>query len=398
MTRVYINPSPAAPGTPQTRALIVGAGRYPHAQNETAARPKLNNLESVGPSIWTFVERLLKDWKNHLEGPLASVDLLLSEPAHAGGSAWPGYGVQGEVVAGTVIDEPTLTNIDTALTASLSGAGTQDHFLFLCCGHGFWKTKSFFIPSDFGASVNNPWASVIDLDGFRLGLSQKQPRFQWLFFDCCRDLPDTVLSTLSPIGNPLLQANAEELVKANRFGDLCLFGLSSAAAGRQAFGIPGQPSRFCEMLMEALDGTGAISKRNGRWHVDDRGIMDAIRSYAQRNPQLPDPDFYKAAFPISSDMPQRMRFRSVAGEPKSRFIAFSAPRAAMRTADVAVRLDGNPAPLWSQTPAGKSKLLIEIPARLSCKVSVAFSGGKTREIEVYGTLPTAEPDEMEFKA
>ena len=377
------------------RVLILGAGRYPNAKRGTTRRPKLNDLESVGPSIWAFVTKLLREWKDELEVPVGRVDLLLSETAQPEGSQWSPLGVQGEVAAGTRIDEPTLANVNAALAASLEGAEVQDHFLFLCCGHGFWKTHSFFLLTDFGAT-SNPWTAVIDLDGFRLGLSQEKPRFQWLFFDCCKDIPEAVLTTLSNIGDPLIQTNAEEIVRANRLGALSQFGLASAVPGQQEFGIPGKPSRFCEMLIEALDGAGAISKRNAKWWVDDRGITDAVRSYAQRNPDLPDPDFYKAALPISNDMPWRMRFRAVGAEPKSRLVAFSKPRPAMKAANIAVLCDGNPEPIWSRRPAGRAKILIELPARLPCTIAATFSDGNTRQLDVYGALPVAEPEEAEF--
>ena len=378
------------------RVLVLGAGRYPHAKKETTRRPKLEDLDSVGPSVWAFVRKLLGEWREDLEVPLGTVDLLLSETAQPGGSQLPALGVEGEAAAGSRIDEPTLANVNAALVASLEGAGVQDHFFFLCCGHGFWKTHSFFLLSDFGAIARNPWTTVIDLDGFRLGLSQEKPRWQWLFFDCCKDIPEAVLTTLSNIGDPLIQTNAEEIVKANRLGALSQFGLASAALGQQAFGIPGKPSRFCEMLLEALNGAGAISKREAKWQVDDRGITDAVRSYAQRNPDLPDPDFYKGTLPISNDMPGRMRFRAIGAEPKSRLVAFSKPRPLMKAADIAVIRDGISKPIWSRTPAGRAKILIELPARLPCTVAATFPNGNTRKIEVYGALPQAEPEEVEF--
>jgi hypothetical protein len=341
MTRVYQNPAPPPAGSAQTRVLIIGAGRYPFAQSETARKPKLKHLESVGPSIRTFLTKLLCDWSSDLCAPLATIDLLLSESDSPDGSVWPGLSVPGEVATGTRIDEPTLPKVNEALNASLDGATVDDHFLFLCCGHGFWKTQSFFILSDFGSNERNPWDAVIDLDGFRIGLAQEKPRYQWLFFDCCKDIPDAVLRTLSNIGTPLIETNAEEIAKANKLGALSQFGLSSAAIGERAFGIPGKPSRFFEMLIDALGGAGAVSRSDGKWWINDRGITDAVRSYALRHPELTDPEFYKTAMPISNDMPGRLSFRSVVNAPKSRLVVFSSPRTAMRDAELVVLCDGS---------------------------------------------------------
>jgi hypothetical protein len=396
MTRVYQNPIAQAEGSARTRAFIIGTALYPHAQVAIDGRPKLKNLDSVGPSIRKFVSRLFGEWFDDLTAPLDSVDLLLSETAEPGGSTWPGFGRNGEVANGTAIDEPTLANVKAALSASLRGATVHDHFLFLCCGHGFWKTHSYFVLSDFGADELNRWEATINLDGFRTGLSGTTVRNQWLFFDCCKDIPEEVLRTLSQIGTPLIETNAEEIAKANRKGSLSQYGLSSAAIGLEAFGIPHEPSRFCEMLMDALDGAGAVSKHDGKWHVDDHGIGRAVRSYAQRNPDLKDPNFYKGTIPISNDMPGRLRFRCTTEPPKSRLVVFSKPRTAMRAADLSVLRDGDPIAVWSRKPAGRAKVLIELPARLTGKVSAVFPDGKTKEIEVYGDLPSAEPDEAEF--
>src|SRR5262249_24174340 len=153
--------------------------------------------------------------------------------------------------------------------------------------HGFWKSEQFFCLSDFGANMNNPWASVIALDRFRQGIRQKEPRNQWLFFDCCSDIHEQVLNVLGNMGDPLITPTASGLVTAQRrYGAVSQFGLASSTPGLQAFGIPNRPSRFCEILIDAIEGAGAISRHKGEWWVDHRGIDDAVRSYARRKPDL----------------------------------------------------------------------------------------------------------------
>jgi hypothetical protein len=110
---------------------------------------------------------------------------------------------------------------------------------------------------------------------------------------------------------------------------------------------------------------------------------------------LPNAEFYTFATPISNDMPFRIRFRRIANEPKSRFIAFSKPRPAMQDAAVEVTREGVQEPILSKAKAGCAKLLIELPARFNYKVSVTF-GNDRKEVEVYGALPMAEPDGQEF--
>lgn len=394
MTRIYENPAPAA-GEARTRALVIGAGRYPHAKTK-GFKPKLNDLSSVGPSVRKFVTKLLTEWREDLAAPLATVDLLLSETAAPDGSTWSAIGVEGEPQGDTPLDSPTLPNVSAAVTKCLQNATPQDHFLFLCCGHGFWKSHSYFVLSDFGISAKNPWTTVIDLDDFKLGLSQEVPRNQWLFFDCCRDIAPEILNTLSKIGDPLIQVDAVEISTAKKKGALYQFGMSSAAPGEKAFGIPGNPSRFCEMLIDAIDGSAAVSTSQGKWWVSDRGIADAIQSYQKRHPDLAEPEFYVFATPISNDAPQRMRFRSIKDEPKSRFIAYSKPRPALKKASVVVIRDAVEQPVVN--PDGRSRLLIELEARHFFKVAATFESGAKKEVDVFANLPLAEPDENEFIA
>lgn len=395
MTRIFSNPALPASAA-RLRVLVLGAGLYPNAKTPSTKRPILQDLTSVGPSVREFVSKLLRMWSADLALPLGTIDMLLSETAQPNGSRWTALGVPGEAADDTAIDAPTLAHVNLALESCLEGVRQQDHFLFLCCGHGFWKSHAYFVLSDFGIPASNPWSTVIDLDDFRLGLTQIAPRTQWLFFDCCKDIPERILGTLSAIGNPLIQSTSEEIARANkRFGALAQFGLSSATPGQQAFGIPDKPSRFCEMLIEAFDGAGAISKRDGQWWVDDRGVGDAVRSYAQRYPELPNAEFYNFATPISNDMPGRIRFRKLASEPKSRFVILSKPRPAMQNAAVKVTPDGEQQPVFSKSPVGCAKLLIELPARRNYTVIANF-GGAEKVVEVYGALPMAEPDDWEF--
>lgn len=378
------------------RALVIGAGRYPYAKVPTSESPALADLTSVGPSVRKFLRKLLVEWKDDLVVPLESVELLLSETAQPGGSVWETLGVAGEAAVGTGIEEPTLQKAELAFQRSLDGAGIQDHFLFLCCGHGFWKAEPCFVLSDFNENRNNPWSRVIALRQLSQGLRQKKPRSQWLFCDCCSDIPPQILNALGNVGDPVIQPNAEKLAEALGFGQLAQYAIASATPGSQAFGIPNKPTRFCEMLIEALDGAGAISKLNGQWMVDHRGIEAAIRSYAQRTPDLADPEFYTYVSPISSDLPKRMYLRKTAHPPKSYFVAYSKPKPALKKASIKITQLGSPAPIWEKTPAARAKLHIELPPRVTYKVSAVFDGNVTKEVEIFADLPQAEPDEQEF--
>ena len=396
MTRVYQRLEGDRPREARTRALVIGAGRYPHAKGTNPNIPRLNDLSSVGPSVRAFVAKLVREWRSDLAAPLGTVDLLISDGASPGGATWTALGVPGEAADGTRLDEPTLGNVNAALTAWLQAADAKDHLHFLCCGHGFWKDERCFVLSDFGANVNNPWTSVIALDSFALGLRQQPPRTQWLFCDACSDMPETVLTSLGMVGDPLIRLTAKGLAKAQqKFGPVSQFGLASSTIGTQAFGIPNKPSRFCEMLIDALDGAGAIFHQYGIWWVDQRGIVDAIMSYAVRKPDLQDPAFYEFVTPISSDAPGHMRFRRVADEPRSRLIAVSIPPIALKNAAIVIKREGTDRPSFTLLPPQPSaELHVDLlPARQHYTVTATFDG-ITKQVEIFADLPLAERAEF----
>ena len=396
MTRVYQRLDKDAPGEPRTRALVVGAGRYPHAKGTHSNLPTLNDLSGVGHSIREFVAKLVRDWGNDLIAPLGTVDLLLSDAAYPGGARWRTLGVLGEAPDGTRLEAPTLANVNGALTTWLQDANTGDHLLFLCCGHGFWKDERCLVLADFGANVNNPWTSVIALDSFALGLRQQPPRTQWLFFDCCSDIPEPVLTSLGLVGDPLIGLTVKGLATAQQqFGPVSQFGLASSTIGTQAFGIPDRPSRFCEMLIDALDGAGAVHHQHGIWWVDHRGIEDAVSSYAVRKPDLQDPAFYEFVTPISSDALGRMRFRRIADEPRSRLVAVSIPPIALKNATIVIKRKGTDQPSHTLLPPQRrAKLHVDLlPARQHYTVTATFDG-VTRQVEIFADLPLAERAEF----
>jgi Caspase domain len=210
MTRIYQDPAPAA-DAPSLRALILGAGHYANAQVAIEGVPRLPDLSSVGQSVRKFAAKLIGDWRSSLEAPLLSVDLLLCEPEFEV-SRWMSSGAEGEGANDTPIDPPTLANVRAALTQVLEGAKPADHFVFMCCGHGFSKDKSYFILSDFGSNTDEVWSNVVNVTDFFLGMGQKEPRKQWFFVDCCADIPEAVLKVLTPtVGQALVTPDAGKL-------------------------------------------------------------------------------------------------------------------------------------------------------------------------------------------
>jgi hypothetical protein len=377
------------------RVVVVGASTYPYAQIANDNLPALKDLTSVEPSVSVFLRRLLTVWRADLPMDLLSVDLLLNLPRAQGDAAWRGYNVPGELPQ--VLDPPTLANLDLALKAALDGAAADEGLLLLFCGHGFFGGNRYFVLSDFRQHLN-PWRGVVDLTQLEQGLSQTPPRTQFLFWDCCADIPEAILDALGSIGDPIIAPQASKIsAAATIYGRLSRFGIASSPVGSQAFGIPNAPSRFTEMLIEAIEGAGATIPQRGIWWVDDRGMMDAIQTYAQRHPELEDPEFYIFGTPFSSDSLERIRFRKLQEAPKSLLITSSAPRTALKEAQVKVIANGAQEALFTQTPPGeKAVIYLPVPALQHYEVSVVFNrgAGPAQSQSCFASLPIAEPAEF----
>lgn len=400
MTRVYTAPSK----TKGLRVLLVGAGVYPDTKKGRPEIPFLDDLTSVAPSIMTFAERLLTTWHNTLATDLLTIDVLLSDPAQPAGAAWPGFGTAGEVAALTPISPANFDNIDQALLNARAGAGADEALLLLFCGHGFSKTDRYFVAADFGLG-GNPWGrKVVNLTKLDLALQQELPRTVWLFWDCCADLPMEILDALGEVGDSLIQPLASKLSAAIASkGRSSRFGIASSALGAKAFGVPGQATRFTEMLVEALDGAGATKPIDGTWWVDHVGIQDAMQSYVKRHPELKNPEFYIFSTPFSSDAPERMRYRALTAPPMSFLLVSSAPRkGALKQMRLSVLPDGEEddlkaVPGFEPKQPDTALVCYKLPPRKTYTVkAVALADGATAQrLSCFADLPLADPAEFQ---
>ena len=396
MTRVFKSPNHAK----GFRALIVGCGHYPNASVAQNNRPALTSLSSAPLSVMAFAQRLLTSWRDTLALNLLSVDLLLSDPKTPNGAVWPGFGVPGEIAAGSPIDAPTFDSIGQALTDALDGAGVEEGLILYFCGHGFSKNDRFFVPSDFGRVVGNPWHEVVNLDELDQGLQQEKPRRLMLFWDCCADVPAQILDALGSVGSSPIQPMASALssAKAN-YGPSFRFGASASVLAGQAFGAIDKPTRFAEVLIEALDGAGARKRYNGDWWVDHLGVQDALQTYAKRHPELDNPDFFVFASPFFSDSSEIIRIRKLNQAPSSHLLVSSAPnRGALKRAPVSILPEGvvdDAQALPGLGPAIPKTALVcfKVPPQRAYTVKANFATGP-QTLVCFADLPLAEPAEF----
>ena len=332
---------------------------------------------------------------------LLSVDLLLNDPSQPGGATWPGNDVMGEAARGLAIDPPTMDNLDAALKAVVKDAAADEGLLLLFCGHGFSRTSRYYVASDFG-ETGSPWSRVVDLSALELGLRQIPPRTQWLFWDCCADIPMEILDALGPIGGPLIQPRGSKISAAETaYGKLSRFGVASAPPGEQAFGVASAPSRFTEMLIEAVEGSAPPEP-------EQRRLVGRRQRHARR-----DPDLCAASSRTGRPAVLRLHYalllRCPAAHPVSapcqgteidthRVLRAQAGCAEERARHSHSRQRCEDNPIFVQNPPGASAVIhVPVPARRSYKVTAVFNTGAAAQTRVcYADLPLAEAAEFEL--
>lgn len=188
--------------------------------------------------------------------------------------------------------------------------------LLLFCGHGFSRAARYFVLSDFASNPLDPWSQVVDLDGLAMGLRQVPPRTQWLFWDCCADIPSAILDALGPVGTPIIRPTGSRISSAAaNYGPLVRFGITSSPIGEQAFGIPNAPSRFIEMLVEAIDSAGATKGRAASGGSTIAASSMRCRPTCGAIPRFPTLNFLRSSRPFPPMHPNAFAFGNCQAPP-----------------------------------------------------------------------------------
>lgn len=343
MTRVYER-AVAGGGA---RILILGAGHYPFAQTAAVRVPKLADIPSAAQAAIDVANDVIGDWADRLAKPLASVDMLVCDPAHPDGIA---YTPPGKPLV--QLQSPTLANVKSARDAWLNGAGGDDLLLFYCCGHGIWlpSASRTFLASDFGQDGEEPWSSAIALDDFMLALPEKPPRLQWLLFDCCANTPPDVLEAQKARANPLIQSQIKQrAIMEEQYGDVAQVTVAAASRDAEAFGKEGRGSRFSEVLLEACRHSGYRDQGDdGRWWLDQQSLDLAMASYGERVAPIEEEDYFTFARLTTTDALTSPRLLSRQDPPGCVLFVNSDPAQRLKQGDLAIRCVESAADLGGQ--------------------------------------------------
>lgn len=261
---------------PRVHVLAIGVGSYRHIPGgaEPAGHDTLGLKQLSGPPASA---RLFVEWVttrlNHPRASLGTVELLTSPGEDPGG-------------VGPAVEIPTLANVQAAFERWYAACDTdEDNVAILYfCGHGVEREQPFLLMEDFGRSSLALLENAVDIGQTYQGLARNRAREQYVFVDACREIPFQLLQMLSGNAKVLV---TPQLVADQRRDTALVFATSG---GSKAYGKAGQPTRFTQALVRALDGLGARMDGAG-WVVDvpslQRAITQQLRGGTGAPAQLP---------------------------------------------------------------------------------------------------------------
>jgi hypothetical protein len=213
----------------------------------------------------TVSARCIADWfagaMNNSEVPMGSIELLLSES-----NAPTTY--ENSLLGSHKVEQATAKNVENAILRWFDKADShpKNSAIFYFCGHGLGRgPETHLVLQDFGNRQTHLMENTIYLEGLHLGMDQCRARNQCFIADCCRNVIDEILELYGQVGKTVI----EPRVRASEYGDRIAPIFWATGRDQDAYGKRNNPSRFTEILLQALTGLGADdSDSSGQWVVD----------------------------------------------------------------------------------------------------------------------------------
>jgi len=282
---------------PAVHALLIGVGDYEYFPAPGAAAPDVPSasyhaeapimprLSSPQPSA-----EALRDWlltnQDRLDRPLGTVRTAIGGP--------PGSATLNVVRAET-----------NAWKLACDGH-PQNVALFSFCGHGVWDAgETYLLLQDFGDSASEFWARAVNFSRFYNAMKACKAETQVFLVDACRNAPDAYME-IPREGYSVLLTNRPGTAR-----DKVAPIVYSTAVNRKAWGIPGETSRFCRVLLDCLEHYAATQVGN-LWQVTTESLGRAMKLVG--TPAAHETDF--APFVVGGDSSGEQRLARVP-EPKS---------------------------------------------------------------------------------
>lgn len=281
---------------PELHALVLGVGAYPHAKpvNVTPATPPaladVPDLPSAAAGAALFADWLITH-ADRLPAPLASVELLISDPAEgaAGGGlyAWTQRPQFADALAAGGTDprggstrvapctEAQVNQDGLAWAARLGANGHKSVTIVFVCGHGIaMPNRSLLLLEDLAglpaAQQRSIWEPFLDVQLLASRLQRNNGVSNaYIFADACQEvLPGRLVAE----ADPTTSAGAGvRLLSPDQYGNILsnVLLLVPGSMGTLAFddGV-GEGGRYTHMLIQALTGAAAAElSGTGHWGV-----------------------------------------------------------------------------------------------------------------------------------
>jgi Caspase domain len=276
MTQRFLVHEKAVAG-PATHAIVIGVGAYPHLNGGTGAltpdHDGMGQLSSPSVSARMFATWLIRSF-SHPGKPLSTVALLASSAA--------AEKFENPTTNETHDVEPATSEVTGDAIKAWKERGDSDAgnlLLFYFCGHGITEgTDTALLLADFGADRDNSLDGALDLRKLWLGLQRCRATEQCFFIDACRAPSGTLAEAAGFVGQVPIKPGKrdpswEKPVRAPIF--------YATFNGSKAYGLPGEPSLYSQVLMKALAGWGADDE-NDTWRVTTSRLAEALENAVTR--------------------------------------------------------------------------------------------------------------------
>ena len=266
---------------PRTHALVVGASDYanlPAVDSAGGAESLgLKKLRCAAISAWRIQQWLFHN-KDELERPLASIRTLLSPSPEE---------IAAEPDLPTTYPRPTFDAfVQAAFDWRKAAKRDDDVTILYFAGHGLQRDNSspILVLDDFGQTAGPAFSKTVRLQNIIDGMAPSQvtpmiAQTQYYFVDACRNTPKG-MKDFNSIQTGVVFDDLNDRDERS----LAIF--HATTFGKQAEGLSGRMTYFCEALLGALELASDRSEGSGadkRWLVTADMLKQGILNELKRN-------------------------------------------------------------------------------------------------------------------
>ncbi len=342
---------------PATHAFVMGVGAYPFAKPDQGTKPELRTVRDL-PSAADSA-KLMCDWlldnRDKLVKPLASLEVLISDPGGAANRYVPRHAALTDSPIDAVTDD--MVELAGERWVEALGKTPGNVAFFYACGHGAnVASQPVVFLSDLNERPAGKAWSHLNVGQVGLALRQMQGlESGFLFVDACGEsVKNFTLAVMN--GMQGTQFISVDLPSPTDRDKVCvLFAASTGLLahdaatdallefeGRLEDAKDIRIGRFTQTLLKGLGGASARWK-NGKWIIDGSNLSsdfkDLQRAYF---PEWSDKPFEPSQFPYQND-----HFAIVHPEaPRLPVLVMTNPDALMGELDLRICLTEDGAEPW----------------------------------------------------